>query len=388
MNKINVLYLIPSLSNSGGMERSLLNKVNFLTNTGLFNIKIVTTEMQDCGKSFFYIEESVEVINLKLNFNNFFNSNFFVKVLNTRKLLNRYERSLKEIIQKNSIDICISMGGKELEFLGKMDIPCKKIYECHFEKQFKSKFLELQGKTNLFWKLFGKIRDKQHFLLASYFHIVVVLSDGAFIDWEHLPNKVVKISNPSSIPLKAEINLDISNKRVISIGNLTAVKGYDLLINAWVLIKPNFPDWNLDIFGAGELENELNALINSFSLGDVVRLVGVTRNVEYELENSAFYVMSSRSEGLPMVLIESITCGLPIVAFDCETGPREIINNNDCGILVENGNIERLVEAIENMILDKDLRLKMSKNALVKSKDYELNHIMEEWIHIFQEIIK
>lgn len=98
--------------------------------------------------------------------------------------------------------------------------------------------------------------------------------------------------------------------------------------------------------------------------------------------------MSSRSEGLPMVLIESITCGLPIVAFDCETGPREIIQDNDCGILVENGNVEKLALNIERMILDTELRKEMSIKALEKSKKYELTYIMEKWEKIFQELVR
>ena len=384
----NILYFIPSLSTSGGMERVLTEKVNYLANKGCYQIFIVTTEMSDYAIPFFDLNSAVNVINLKLCFNDKFNLNIFDKILETKKLLKKYEEELKKIILIKEIDICISMGGKELEFLGGLSVPCKKIYECHFEKKFKSKFLELQGKNNFLWKLFGRLRDWQHFLLASKFDMVVVLSDGAAQDWAKLSNPVLIVANPSPIPLNMELEINLSSKRIISIGNLITVKGYDLLISAWALIAQRYPEWSLDIFGKGELHNDLQNQVNCLMLTNSIRLAGTTKDVKSELKKSSFYVMSSRSEGLPMVLIESITCGLPIVAFDCETGPREIIQDNDCGILVENGNVEKLALNIERMILDTELRKEMSIKALEKSKKYELTYIMEKWKKIFQELVR
>ena len=384
----NILYFIPSLSTSGGMERVLTEKVNYLANKGCYQIFIVTTEMSDYAIPFFDLNSAVNVINLKLCFNDKFNLNIFDKILETKKLLKKYEKKKKKIILIKEIDICISMGGKELEFLGGLSVPCKKIYECHFEKKFKSKFLELQGKNNFLWKLFGRLRDWQHFLLASKFDMVVVLSDGAAQDWAKLSNPVLIVANPSPIPLNMELEINLSSKRIISIGNLITVKGYDLLISAWALIAQRYPEWSLDIFGKGELHNDLQNQVNCLMLTNSIRLAGTTKDVKSELKKSSFYVMSSRSEGLPMVLIESITCGLPIVAFDCETGPREIIQDNDCGILVENGNVEKLALNIERMILDTELRKEMSIKALEKSKKYELTYIMEKWEKIFQELVR
>lgn len=386
--KLNILYLIPSLSNSGGMERVLTEKVNYLVKTGKYEVFIVTTEMEDNELPFFSIDPCVKVINLKIRFNKNFNSNIFSKIAITKRLLALYEMQLEKIILENKIDICISMGGKELEFLGGAYLPCKKVYECHFEKKFKSKFLSFQGKSGFIWKLYGKLRDWQHFKFASKFDAFIVLSNGAFNDWIQLSPLPIIIANPSPIHVDTNAVLDLSSKRVITIGNLISVKGYDLLINAWALIAPRYPEWSLDIFGQGELQNELQNQINSLMLTGSIKLVGTTKNVKSELLKSAFYVMSSRSEGLPMVLIESISCGIPIVAFDCETGPREIIKNNDCGILVENGNIQKLALTIEKMILNPMLRKKMSINAIEKSKEYELQYIMNKWENLFHSLIK
>ena len=128
-------------------------------------------------------------------------------------------------------------------------------------------------------------------------------------------------------------------------------------------------------------------MISENCLDQVITLKGITRNVQQELLTSDFYVMSSRYEGLPMVLLESIANGLPLVSFDCPTGPAEIIENNDCGVLALNGNINDLSEKIIYMIESVDIRKEMSAVAIEKSKNYSIELIMGQWVDLFAELI-
>ena len=128
-------------------------------------------------------------------------------------------------------------------------------------------------------------------------------------------------------------------------------------------------------------------MISENCLDQVITLKGITRNVQQELLTSDFYVMSSRYEGLPMVLLESIANGLPIVSFDCPTGPAEIVENNDCGVLALNGNINDLSEKIIYMIESVDIRKEMSAVAIEKSKKYSIELIMGQWVDLFAELI-
>ena len=128
-------------------------------------------------------------------------------------------------------------------------------------------------------------------------------------------------------------------------------------------------------------------MISENCLDQVITLKGITRNVQQELLASDFYVMSSRYEGLPMVLLESIANGLPIVSFDCPTGPAEIVENNDCGVLALNGNINDLSEKIIYMIESVDIRKEMSAVAIEKSKKYSIELIMGQWVDLFAELI-
>ena len=145
--------------------------------------------------------------------------------------------------------------------------------------------------------------------------------------------------------------------------------------------------WKLDIYGSGSLEESLNGLINELNLKKTVQLCGVTQQVSYELMKSSFYVLPSRYEGLPLVMLECLACGLPMVAFDCETGPSDIIENNDCGLLVSNGDIEELSLKIIDMIEMAEKRLVLSKACTLKSEKYAVDNIMSRWEDLFESMV-
>ena len=115
-------------------------------------------------------------------------------------------------------------------------------------------------------------------------------------------------------------------------------------------------------------------------------LKGRTNQVQEKIIESSIFALSSKYEGFPMVLLESMACGVPLVSFDCETGPAEIIENNDCGILVENRNVLKLAEAILTLMDDKDLRKKKGEIAKIKSANFSKSKIMAQWMDLFAEL--
>lgn len=384
---MNILYLIPSLTNSGGMERVLTDKVNYLTKTGKYNVIIVTTDMQDNEIPFYELDSRVSVVNFKIYFNSIFSLNLISKINKNKKLLGLYEENLLSFIAEHQVDICISMGAKELEFFSKLDVPVVKIFESHFNPTVRSSFVVGHKGSSLFWRILGKYRDWQYLQQTKNLDQVVVLTKNAQIEWKKTHNNVCLINNPSPFETISD-KIDFKEyKRAIAIGRLEDQKGFDLLIESWRNVYYKYPNWKLDIFGEGSKKDLLQKKINENKLDQVITLKGVTRNVQQELLTSDFYVMSSRYEGLPMVLLESIANGLPIVSFDCPTGPAEIIENNDCGILVLNGNIKDLSEKIISMIENVDVRKKMSTIAIEKAKKYSIELIMRQWEQLFTEML-
>ncbi|NWK53048.1 glycosyltransferase family 4 protein [Acinetobacter sp. SwsAc5] len=384
---MNILYLIPSLSNSGGMERVLTDKVNYLIKLGNYSITILTTDMKATESPFYELDVNIKVINLEIFFDSIFNLPLLKKRKESKVLLEMYERKLSKYILDNQVDICISMGAKELEFFSKLDVPVVKIFESHFNPTVRSSFIAVHKGSSLFWRILGKYRDWQYLQQTKNLDQVVVLTKNAQIEWKKTHNNVCLINNPSPFVTISD-KIDFTEyKRAIAIGRLEDQKGFDLLIESWRNVYSKYPNWKLDIFGEGSKKNLLQKKINENNLDQVITLKGTTRNVQQELLTSDFYVMSSRYEGLPMVLLESISNGLPIVSFDCPTGPAEIIENNDCGILVLNGNINDLSEKIISVIENVDLRKKMSTIAIEKSKKYSIELIMRQWEQLFTEML-
>lgn len=319
-----ILYCIPSLYKSGGMERILSDKSNWLAKQG-YKVDIVTTE-QEGRLPFFQLDPSIRIIDFDINFNKDFNLGLIKKSLNHYKKLRLYRNSLKSLIARENYDIVVSLCGKEIEFLAKLNINAKKAAELHFSQDFKIQFAESMG------------RGKLHMLLARYLtrsfinstkglDALVVLTKEDEKQWSKTNRNVRQIYNfTDTAPQPDKSEEEKEFKRCIAIGRLDEQKGFDLLIPAWEKVAQLHPDWTLDIFGVGKWEEMLRVDIKSRGLEGKVKLKGQSKEIEKELKASDLFILSSRYEGFPMVMLEAFSAALPVVAFDCKTGPKEIIN--------------------------------------------------------------
>ena len=378
-----ILYCIPSLSNPGGMERVLTEKVNYLSSLDNYEIYIVTTDQM--GEPIrFALDERVKLYHLDLDFDSHFDEKLIRKYILHQEKIATYKSKLSSIINELNIDICVSLCGKEIDFLYSLPVKCKKIAEIHFAMNFRRQFITSR-KKGLIWQWFGTIRTYQLKRSVNKLDKLVVLTNNDKIQWERTHSNIMHIPNPN--PFSNPELSNLGNKSVISVGKLDAQKGYDMLVEAWAIVSEKHSDWNLDIFGQGEWEIKLNRRIEELGLVNTIRLRGLTANVQSEYIQSSIYVMSSRYEGLPMVLIEAMSCGLPVVSFDCEYGPSEIISNGIDGFLVESNNIEQLADKICVLIENDTLRKEMGKNALSSVKRFDKDNVMIRWVNLFESIV-
>lgn len=211
---------------------------------------------------------------------------------------------------------------------------------------------------------------------------VITLTKDDAKSYDFIADNVSTLTNINPLRIRRS-NSVLESKVVVSIGRLTYQKGYDLLIEAWSLIESKNPDWVLHIYGEGEDKNKIEKLIAKKGIKSVF-LKGVTDNIRIVYDNASFYVMSSRYEGFGMVLIEAQSRGLPIVSFDCPSGPAEIIQDGINGYLVQNADIEMLSYKIDLLINDKSLRRDFSKNALISAKRFEPEIIIKQWIDLIE----
>lgn len=381
-----IVYCVPELYNPGGMERVLTQKANYLASELGYDVTIITTEQKN-RDAFFSLNEKIKLVDFGLNFDNHYNKNLFLKFILHHYKLRLYKKSLEKFLRKNAINVCVSLCGKEIEFLGDLKDCSIKIAEIHFAKDSRKHFF-LARKSGKIWEWLGDIRTNQLVKSTQKLEKLIVLTKEDLNRWSKTNSNIIQIYNPSPIVAEMECSDVTKNKRFIAVGKLDAQKGFDYLISAWKLVARKHSDWKLDIFGQGQWQDMLTSMIKEAGLEGIVNLKGVSDNIMKEYLSSSAYVMSSRYEGFPMVLLEAISCGLPIVSFDCESGPNEIIKDGENGFLVAQGDIEQLAYKICEMIENDKLRVKMGFKSKEFSKNYEFPSIMEQWKALFESLIK
>ena len=380
-----ILYCIPHLYNSGGMERVLTQKVNWLAARTEHEITILTTEPVPAGtpKCYFPLSEKVQVVELNIDFNADYTKPLLPKYYVHMRRMCMYKRALTEYIVQHGIDLCISLGGKEIAFLHKL--PCRTIAEMHFAMNQRRQLIEANHKS-LFWSLLGRIRTRQLVRAVKPLERLVVLTDADKAAWEKagcsnvtvIPNPCILNNSPFSI-----LNSQFP-KTVLAVGRLHEQKGFDLLLQAWQPIEKHYPEWQLRIVGEGPQRAALERQIREQGLGHVV-LAGRSADVADEYSSASLFVLSSRYEGFSLVLAEAMWCGTPCVAFDCPQGPAELLADGR-GWLVENGNVEKLTQQIVYAISHpEEAAARAQKAQAFAQATYSEAAIMPRWIRIIEQ---
>lgn len=220
---------------------------------------------------------------------------------------------------------------------------------------------------------------------VKYSDAFVVLTEKDkknYLDNLKTKKPIYVIPNPIE---KNDYEYSAESKTIISAGHLTPLKGYDYAIKSAADLFRNHTDWKWVIFGEGPEREKLDKMIIDNGLEKNVFLPGTTENLSNEYKKSAIYVMTSEMEGLPMVLLEAKSYGLPLVSFDIMTGPSDIIRDGVNGYLVSYGNVEELTEKIGRLIDSDELRMKFSKNASLDMEKFDFDKIMNKWNTILEK---
>jgi glycosyltransferase involved in cell wall biosynthesis len=216
---------------------------------------------------------------------------------------------------------------------------------------------------------------------------VTVLTEHDLADYRAALGGGVRVARiPNGIPPVPDRPAVPEGKVLVAAGRLAPQKGFDLLIDAYAKVHARHPDWRLDIFGHGDLKPDLEARIAAHELTGAARLRGVTARLPEELSAAGMFVLSSRFEGLPMVLLEAMTLGVPAVAFDCPTGPAEIIENGRNGLLVPPQDTGALADGICELIERPELRARMRTAARESSARYSMPAVRDLWEQLFRDL--
>lgn len=357
--KKNIAILIGDISRSAGTERAVTNLSNMLVKYGEYNVTILSCFSSENNNPYYELEDKVNIVHYNLSKDSLVNR--FSSYINIIEKTNK-------IIKEKSIDILLGTTHA---------LNCLMICMSRKVKKVACEHMSYDACPLISKKI-------RKFCYPRLSAIVLLTNADAkhykFID----KSKLFVIPNSLSFVVDAPAKLE--NKRIIAVGRLTEQKGFDILMSIAQIIKDEIPDWHIDIFGDGEDKSKLLELISEKKLESFVTINPPTKNIKGELLASSLFVMTSRWEGLPMILLEAKACGLPIVSFDCPEGPADVIRDCEDGFLIECGDISALSEKIILLGKNQELRKQFGMVAKQSSNKYTASSIFIKWNDLFNSL--
>jgi GalNAc-alpha-(1->4)-GalNAc-alpha-(1->3)-diNAcBac-PP-undecaprenol alpha-1,4-N-acetyl-D-galactosaminyltransferase len=351
-----VLFTISSLQ-SGGAERVLSTLANYWSRKG-WDITILVVSSKN---RFYKTDEKIKIISLLGE----------DKSITSKLQLLYYIKGIRQTIKEEKPDIVISfitlMNILVLLATRGLSVPVL-ISERNYFDQLRKKYLKVLRR-----------------FLYPKSSAMVVLSKYDYNKYDYVDNKRI-IFNPLNAEHILDVNIDKKEEILIAVGSLSSQKGFSMLIQA--LSKIAFKDWKFLIIGEGPLRESLEKLIIEYNLEEKVFLIGEKSNIFDYYEKASIFVLSSLYEGFPNVLAEAMAHGCASVAFDCKTGPSEMINDGVNGYLVEANNIEALRKQIILLMESKERRKSFSIEAMKIKVNLDLNKITGMWEEYIIETIK
>lgn len=198
--------------------------------------------------------------------------------------------------------------------------------------------------------------------------------------------KAVVVPNPVSFEVNNE-NIGEKENVILAAGSLDRYdgKGFENLLYLLQSVFKKHPDWKLKIVGDGKVGLKyLESVVSKLHLENNVEFPGFIKDISQIMRSSDIYVLSSKYEGLPMVLIEAMSQGMACIAYDCVTGPSDIITHEEDGLLIEDQNDVKMAEGISTLIENEELRKRLAAKALKSVSRFHMDKIITAWEGLFK----
>lgn len=370
-----ILYVNDALAIWGGLERILVEKANYLACYYGYDVCIVTSE-QGRHKVPFTIKSQVKHIDLGINFHTQYKYKGLRRFKKCYQLHRKYRTALKSVISDFCPDVIVAMRVDLVEDILKLKGHIPLIVESH-----------ACCKCSVFegYSYFRRVLFSWHVYFASKADIIVSLTESDAKDWERKTNNVCVIPNVVNLnPLDSISSHE--TKSVIFVGRLSKQKDVLILLKIWEIVSNRHPDWTLNIYGEGDEEKRIKAIISH--MDGRVLLHKPTLDIYEKYVNSSLLLLTSLYEPFGLVIPEAMSCGLPVVAFDCPYGPADIITDGVDGFLIRKRDISLFSEKVCMLLENKKMREQMGHAAIASSQRYKPNIIMPKWKDLFEMVLK
>lgn len=369
-----IIYVTDALAVWGGIERILVEKANYFAEKCGYDVHFITVN-QGSHPILFPLSPKVSYTDLNIRFHQQYDFNGLERILIKWKLKRLFVERLRKYVDRVNPDYILTARTTLVSGIiaAKGNVPL--IYESH------SSYISDRFLSDGWFPLLKTIYFNRN---VRYANMVVTLTDGDASEWKRITPNVCVIPNIVSLN-KSGLYSSCTNKVVIFVGRFSKQKDIQSLLQIWSIVSRRFPDWHLHIYGGyGEEKGQLMDMITKMACN--ISVFSPTIDILSKYRESSLLLLTSLFEPFGLVLPEAMSCGLPVVAFDCPYGPRYIIRDGVDGFVIENRDIDKFVEKVCLLMANHDLRIKMGKEGIKSSSRFEDNKIMPMWINLFQSL--
>lgn len=367
-----ILYTYRSLAIWGGIERILVDKMNRLATMYRDEVYMLTTDQGE-HPVVYSLSDAVHLEDLDIRFHLQYRYSVWRRPFEAMRLTRCFEQRLAEQISHIQPDVIVCTTADPVASIVKVkgDIPL--IVESH------SIFTRTFGEKGIRQRYVAWLLKKGLKKTAS----VVALTEGDAAEWRKIHHDVRVI--PDMVHLGSPSDEGAACKRVIFVGRLDYQKRVMDIIDIWQRVHPHFPDWQLDIYGEGEQQAEAERAACALNMN--INVHQPTQRIFDRYRESAFLVSVSLFEPFGMVMPEAMSCGLPVIAYDCPYGPADIITDGVDGFLIAQDDKQMFGDRMCQLMADENLRRQMGEAAVLSAQRYSAERIMPQWKQLFEEII-
>lgn len=377
-----VAYIYPAFINIGGADKIIIGKANYMADEWGWEVYLITDSQNDIDP-FFPLSNKVHLLDLDINFFQQYQYKPLKRLMVYLQLMKKYKKALANTLAAIRPDVIISTFSRDAKLVGLYKKYAKAtIAEVHTTKSNIRALpnMRLQGGV---YKILANYIEHQLNVSAKRFDEMVVLNTLEKDLWK--PVRQVQVINNAVQYYPVEEN-SLSHKSVIYVGRAEYEKAPDRLIEIWRLVALRHSDWTLRMFCTGAMLDELKDRVHKYGLTNQVLFMPPTKDMEYEYMTSSMCVLTSRFEGFPVVLQEAMGCGLPCISFNCPSGPRYLITDQEDGFLIEDGNIEAFANKVCMLIENEELRRTFGRKAKQNIAQYSKERIMGQWRSLFERL--
>ena len=369
-----ILYVCDELAIYGGLERVVVDKVNWFAGQEGYEVCLLTVN-QGTHPVCFQLHSDVSLNDLDIQFHQQYHLSFWRRLIKSRQLHHLFRKRLSSQIKQFAPNIIVCTRLDYLRDILQVKGHIPLVFESHASRL--ATYFESDGilRRLHIWYLQSAVKNAQ---------MVVALTKGDAVEWGKLTPNVCIIPNVVHLN-ESDTYSDCALKSAIFVGRFSKQKDVGSLLRIWHLVHQRHPDWSLHIYGGyGDEQKTLLADISQMNADIIVH--EPTPDIIEKYKESSILLLTSRYEPFGLVLPEAMSCGLPVVAYDCPYGPADIITDGIDGFLIRHRSIEEFVDKVSLLMDHQELRVKMGTAGIESSQRFEASKIMPLWKNLFEHL--